>query len=169
MAFHFSGIRLALLWLPHILMLRKCYKEEPKIDRLYSAAAVPFKKTTSTETLHCFPEPQQIRCFISDYFRHCWQAIKEWGFKRFFELPSVWKHGTFYSNLTFETGPRHTPSLDHFKVFYANLHFLAKPHTVKPNWLSWLEGKNLFVEHENLYFSPIKHAPWTPTDSGLLQ
>ncbi len=68
MAFHFSGIRLALLWLPHILMLRKCYKEEPKIDRLYSAAAVPFKKTTSTETLHCFPEPQQIRCIISDLF-----------------------------------------------------------------------------------------------------
>lgn len=86
MAFHFSGIRLALLWLPHILMLSKCYKEEPKIDTGYSAAAVPFKKTTSTETLHCFPEPQQIRCFISN-FRRCWQAIKEWGFKRVFELP----------------------------------------------------------------------------------
>jgi len=44
MAFHFSGIRLAPLWLPHILMLSKCYKEEPKIDTGYSAAVEPFKK-----------------------------------------------------------------------------------------------------------------------------
>lgn len=49
-----------------------------------------------------------------------------------------------------------------------NLHVLAKTHTVKPNRLSWLEGKNLIVEHDKLYFPPIKNKPLMSIDTSLL-
>lgn len=123
MAFHFSGIRLAPLWLPHILMLSKCYKEEPKIDTGYSAAAVPFKKKKKIPALKRFTvslsHGRQNASFPTNFrvvgrqSKH--EALK--GFLNFLKTPSVSKHGTFSSILTLESVPRHMQNLDHFKVF----------------------------------------------------
>lgn len=121
MAFHFSGIRLAPLWLPHILMLSKCYKEEPKIDTGYSAAAVPFKKKYQHWNASLFPWAtadkmlhfRLILGVVGRQSKH--ESLK--GFLNFRKTPSVSKHGTFSSILTLQSVPRHMQNLDHFKVF----------------------------------------------------